>query len=66
MPARVLEKADNLDEAVHDLIKKNLSEHQRIIFNGDGYSDGWVEEAERRGTSEYQVYGGCSFRTDNR
>jgi glutamine synthetase len=45
----VLEKADNFDEAVHDLIKKNFSEHQRIIFNGNGYSDAWVEEAARRG-----------------
>ncbi len=35
--------------AVHDLIKKNVTEHQRIVFNGNGYSDGWVEEAERRG-----------------
>ncbi len=45
----VLEKAENLEEAVHDLIKKNLSEHQRIIFNGNGYSEEWVQEAERRG-----------------
>lgn len=35
--------------AVHDLIKKYMTEHQRIIFNGDGYSDEWVAEAERRG-----------------
>ncbi|NLL79505.1 MAG: glutamine synthetase type III [Clostridiales bacterium] len=47
--ADILEKADDLDMAVHDLIKKYLSEHQRIIFNGNGYSDEWVEEAERRG-----------------
>lgn len=45
----ILEKADDFDEAVHDLIKKNFSEHQRIIFNGNGYSDEWVAEAERRG-----------------
>ncbi|MBS6706350.1 MAG: glutamine synthetase III [Lachnospiraceae bacterium] len=45
----VLEKAENKEEAVHDLIKKNLSEHQRIIFNGNGYSEEWVQEAERRG-----------------
>ena len=44
-----LEKADDFDMAVHDLIKKNVTEHQRIVFNGNGYSDGWVEEAERRG-----------------
>ena len=44
-----LEKSDDFELAVHDLIKKNLAEHQRIIFNGDGYSDAWVKEAERRG-----------------
>ena len=47
--ADILEKADDFDMAVHDLIKKNLTEHERIIFNGDGYSDEWVKEAERRG-----------------
>ena len=47
--ADILEKADDFDMAVHDLIKKYLSEHQRIIFNGNGYSDEWVAEAERRG-----------------
>lgn len=44
-----LEKADDFDAAVHDLIKKMATEHQRIVFNGDGYSDQWLEEAERRG-----------------
>ncbi len=44
-----LEKADNFDLAVHDLIKKTLTDHQRVIFNGNGYSDEWVAEAERRG-----------------
>ena len=44
-----LEGAENFDEAVHDLIKKYLTDHQRIIFNGNGYSDEWVAEAERRG-----------------
>ena len=45
----VLEKADDFDKAVHDLIKEYATENQRIVFNGDGYSDAWVEEAERRG-----------------
>ena len=45
----VLEKADNFDEAVHDLIKQYATEHQRVVFNGNGYSDAWVEEAEKRG-----------------
>ena len=47
--ADILEKADDFDMAVHDLIKEYLTEHQRIIFNGNGYSDEWVAEAERRG-----------------
>ena len=44
-----LEKADNLEMAIHDMIKRYMTEHQRIIFNGDGYSQGWVDEAARRG-----------------
>lgn len=47
--ADVLEKAEDFDIAVHDLIKEYLTDHQRIIFNGNGYSDEWVAEAERRG-----------------
>ncbi len=47
--ADILEKADDFELAVHDLIKENMSKHQRIIFNGNGYSDEWVKEAERRG-----------------
>lgn len=45
----VLEKAEDFDLAVHDLIKEYASKHQRIVFNGNGYSDEWVKEAERRG-----------------
>jgi glutamine synthetase len=45
----VLEKADDFEMAVHDLIKEYTTEHQRIVFNGNGYSDAWVEEAGRRG-----------------
>ena len=41
----VLEKAEDFDVAVHNLIKEYLTEHQRIIFNGNGYSDEWVAEA---------------------
>ena len=47
--ADYLEAADNFEMAVHDLIKKYFTEHQRIIFNGDGYSENWVKEAARRG-----------------
>ena len=45
----VLESAEDFDVAVHDLMKKNFTEHQRIVFNGNGYSQEWVEEAEKRG-----------------
>ena len=45
----VLEKADDFELAVHDLIKEYATDHQRIVFNGNGYSDEWVAEAERRG-----------------
>ena len=45
----VLESAEDFGKAVHDLIKKYATEHYRIVFNGNGYSDEWVEEAERRG-----------------
>ena len=47
--ANVLEKADDFDMAVHDLIKEYMTKHQRIIFNGNGYSEDWVVEANRRG-----------------
>ena len=45
----VLEKSDDFQKAVHDLIKEYAVENQKIIFNGDGYSEAWVEEAARRG-----------------
>ncbi|MCI9124303.1 MAG: glutamine synthetase type III [Eubacterium sp.] len=45
----LLEQADDFNEAVHDLIKQYAVEHQRIVFNGNGYSDEWVAEAEQRG-----------------
>ena len=45
----VLEQADDFDKAVHDLIKEYATENQAIVFNGNGYSEEWVKEAERRG-----------------
>ena len=44
-----LENAENFEIAVHDLIKEYMAEHQRIIFNGNGYAKEWEEEAARRG-----------------
>ena len=46
-----LEKADDFDAALQKLVCKALTDHQRIIFNGNGYSDAWKEEAARRGLS---------------
>ena len=45
----ILEKAEDFDVAVHDLIKEYATKYQRIIFNGNGYSEEWVAEAKRRG-----------------
>ncbi len=44
-----LEGAADFEGALHDLIKETIKAHKRIIFNGDGYDDAWVREAERRG-----------------
>ena len=44
-----LENSDDFDSAVHDIIKRLFAEHRRIIFSGNGYSEEWVKEAERRG-----------------
>jgi glutamine synthetase len=44
-----LEKATNKNEAIQEIIKESYSKHRRVVFNGNGYSDEWVREAERRG-----------------
>lgn len=44
-----LEGVDNFEEALHALIKKTIKDHKRIIFNGNGYDDEWIKEAESRG-----------------
>ena len=49
--ADILEVSEDFDEAVHDMIKQLFTNHRRIIFNGNGYSKEWVEEAKRRGLS---------------
>ncbi len=53
--ADILEKADNFNEALHDLIQKTISQHKRIIFNGNNYSPEWVKEAEERGLLNLQT-----------
>jgi len=47
--ADILEKSCDFDRDVKELIKKYFTEHSRVIFNGDGYSDEWKKEADRRG-----------------
>ena len=44
-----LEGKENFENALHELIKRTIKEHKRIIFNGDGYDESWVKEAEKRG-----------------
>ena len=50
-----LEKAENFESALHDVIKEYMTVHQRIVFNGDGYSENWVKEAARRGLPNYRT-----------
>ena len=47
--ADILEGADDFDLTLHDLIRKTIRDHKRIIFNGNGYDDAWIKEAEKRG-----------------
>jgi glutamine synthetase len=44
-----LEKAPRKNEAIQELIRESYAKHKRVVFNGNGYSDEWVQEAERRG-----------------
>ena len=47
--ADILENSNDFENDLHDLIKSVIAKHKRIIFNGNGYDDAWIEEAERRG-----------------
>ncbi len=57
--ADVLEKAEDFDKALHDLVCDVFTRHQRILFDGNGYSDEWKEEAVRRGLSNYSSTATC-------
>lgn len=50
---------EELSSAVHALLKETLSEHKRVIFNGNGYTDEWVEEAARRGLPNLKATPDC-------
>ena len=54
-----LEKASDFESALHDLIKRTIKEHKRIIFNGNGYDDKWIAEAEKRGLSNLKTTADC-------
>ena len=55
-----LEKAEDFETALHDMIKKTIKDHKRIIFNGNGYDDAWIKEAtEQRGLLNYRTTPDC-------
>lgn len=55
-----LEKAKDFETALHEMIKKTISDHKRIIFNGNGYDDEWIKEAtEKRGLLNYRTTADC-------
>ena len=57
--ADVLEQAEDFDKALHDLVCEAFTNHQRILFDGNGYSEEWKEEAARRGLSNYPSTAEC-------
>ena len=55
-----LEKAENFETALHEMIRKTIKDHKRIIFNGNGYGDAWIQEAtEKRGLCNYRTTADC-------
>ena len=54
-----LEDAADFETALHDMIKKTIKDHKRIIFNGNGYDDAWIAEAEARGLCNYRTTADC-------
>ena len=54
-----LEGTDNFESSLHALIQKTIKAHKRIIFNGNGYEDAWLEEAARRGLSNLRTTPDC-------
>ena len=54
-----LEQAEDFETALHEMIRKTIRDHKRIIFNGNGYDDCWIKEAEKRGLSNYCTTPDC-------
>lgn len=57
--ADVLENATDFNETLHDLIQDTIKKHKRIIFNGNGYDESWVQEAEKRGLLNLKTTPDC-------
>ena len=53
--ADILENSEDFENDVHNLIRDTIKAHKRIIFNGNGYDDAWIEEAEKRGLSNLKT-----------
>jgi len=54
-----LEGSDDVNRDIYSLVRETLKEHGRIVFNGDGYRDEWVSEAQKRGLSNYKTTADC-------
>lgn len=55
-----LEKAENFETTLHEMIRKTIKDHKRIIFNGNGYDNAWITEAtEKRGLLNYRTTADC-------
>ena len=55
-----LEGTENFEQALHNMIKKTIKDHKRILFNGNGYDESWIEEAtEKRGLLNYRTTPDC-------
>lgn len=55
-----LESSENFENDLHDLIRRVISSHKRIIFSGNGYDEAWLEEAERRGLLNLRTTPDCT------
>ena len=55
-----LESAENFEDVLHEMIRKTIKDHKRVIFNGNGYDDTWIKEAvEKRGLLNYRTTPDC-------
>ena len=54
-----LEGVENFEQSLYEMIKKTIKDHKRILFNGNGYDETWIEEAEKRGLMNYRTTPDC-------